>query len=166
MPSIQKRTGLAQLGQLNPARYQEDTPVDDDLAKLKRGPVESAENDHDDIEGLTGHLVVYLHDEIPALFDYSRSALVGLDSYFESNPLSTSFKRPFVERELIPAIGAYFGEVLVQQLGGRWLKREPIGLTAVAVRGYVIIPSRVAVDVASSGLSLAQVFDANQAEDR
>jgi len=164
MPWIRKLPGLVQSGKVNLDRYEENAPLDDKPTKLEREPVESEETDLDEVEGLAGHIIVYLHDKIPDLFDYSRNALVGLDSYFERNPMSTAFKHRFVERELVPALGAYFGEVLVRQLGGRWLKSKPIGLPAVAVMGHVIIPLRIAIDMASSRLSLASVFDTIQAE--
>jgi hypothetical protein len=133
---------------------------DPEVAAFERRPVISVEGmPYDDIDFLAGDLVVYLHDEIPTLFDYSRESLVGLDQYFARNPLTANFKRRFLERQLLPAVGAYFAKVLVQALGGRWLPREPIGMTAVEVGGCRIIPFRVAFDVAREGISLASIFD-------
>jgi hypothetical protein len=159
MPQDTART-QHRASELNIGRYERETVDDPHLAKFENRPVLSVEGDqYEDIEVLAGDVVVYLHDEIPALFEFSRQALVELDNYFLHHPPNQAFKRNFLERQLLPAVGAYFGKVLVRQLGGRWVNRRIIGKTAVSVGRYQVLPFRVAFDVAHRGVSMTAVFD-------
>lgn len=155
-----QRVGTRKLVAVSLDRYETVTPPDKKMRQFQISPVISVEGvEYDDIEFLAADLVVYLHSEVPEIFSFSRAALASIDRYVEKHPLRAEFKPRFLMRQLLPVIGAYFGKVLVQELGGEWLIHTPIGMTSVSVKGLRIFPFRVAYDLAYRNVSLVAIFD-------
>jgi hypothetical protein len=103
--------------------------------------------------------VVYFHADIEGLNDYSEDSLRALDEYFAAHPQTAEYTREHLVNELTPALGAYFGEVLVKQLGGKWVRRKPLLKSVVKVRGREMHPFRAAYRAVFAGERLADVYD-------
>jgi len=50
------------------------------------------------------------------------------------------FERQHIDEHAVPAIGAYLGEVLVRNLGGRWIPRQKLDQAQVLVGNRVWFP--------------------------
>lgn len=86
------------------------------------------------------HLVALLHSEVPAVFEATPESLTDVDFYFWREDFPTSRLREAIEEHAIPAIGAYLGEVLVRNLGGRWIPRKTLEEAQVLVGNRVWLP--------------------------
>jgi hypothetical protein len=49
-------------------------------------------------------------------------------------------ERERIEKYVVPAVGAYLGEVLVRNLGGKWIPRNKLGEAQVQVGNRVWLP--------------------------
>ncbi|QRK07381.1 hypothetical protein JQX13_46395 [Archangium violaceum] len=103
--------------------------------------------DVDDPEGalehydtLAEHLVALLHTEVPSVFEATPGSLVDVDFYFWREEFPTSRLREAIDEHAIPAIGAYLGEVMVRNLGGRWIPRKKLEEAQVLVGNRVWLP--------------------------
>jgi hypothetical protein len=65
-------------------------------------------------------LVALLHAELPEVAEDSSAVLSRLDAHFWRTGLVNRVDRRWIERVLWPALGAYLGEILSGELGGRW----------------------------------------------
>lgn len=104
-------------------------------------------------------LVVYLHTEVKEIFAYSRSALVALDTYFAEHPQALEYSSEYLLEEFIPALGAYLGEVFVRQLGGEWIKQDPLLKSVVKVKEKEIPVFRIAYQVVYGDAKLVEKYD-------
>ncbi|MFY0562621.1 hypothetical protein ACN28E_02160 [Archangium lansingense] len=86
------------------------------------------------------HLVALLHSEVPSVFDATPESLTDADFYFWREEFPTSRLREAIDEHAVPAIGAYLGEVLVRNLGGRWIPRQKLEEAQVLVGNRLWLP--------------------------
>ena len=89
---------------------------------------------------LAEHLVALLHTQVPSVFEATPDSLTDADFYFWREEFPTSRLREAIEERAVPAIGAYLGEVLVHNLGGRWIPRQNLMEAQVLVGTRVWFP--------------------------
>ncbi|HEX5748725.1 MAG TPA: hypothetical protein VFZ09_20965 [Archangium sp.] len=89
---------------------------------------------------LAEHLVALLHSEVPSVFNATPESLTDADFYFWREEFPTSRLREAIDEHAVPAIGAYLGEVLVRNLGGRWIPRKKLEEAQVLVGNRVWLP--------------------------
>jgi len=85
-------------------------------------------------------LVAILHSEVPSVFEQTPQSLTDADFHFWVWSFPESFERDKIDTHLVPAIGAYLGEVLVQNLGGQWIPRKKLEESQVRVGSRVWLP--------------------------
>jgi len=85
-------------------------------------------------------LVAILHSEVPSVFEQTPQSLTDADFHFWVWSFPESFERDKIDGRLVPAIGAYLGEVLVQNLGGQWIPRKKWEESQVRVGSRVWLP--------------------------
>ncbi|WNG56539.1 hypothetical protein F0U59_18590 [Archangium gephyra] len=86
------------------------------------------------------HLVALLHSKVPSVFKATPESLTDADFYFWREEFPTSRLREAIDEHAVPAIGAYLGEVLVRNLGGRWIPRQKLEEAQVLVGNRVWFP--------------------------
>jgi hypothetical protein len=89
---------------------------------------------------LTEHLVALLHSEVPSVSTATPESLTDADFYFWREEFPTSRLREAIDEHAVPAIGAYLGEVLVRNLGGKWIPRKKLEESQVLVGTRVWLP--------------------------
>jgi hypothetical protein len=89
---------------------------------------------------LAEHLVALLHSEVPSVLAATPESLTDADFYFWREEFPTSRPREAIDAHAVPAIGAYLGEVLVRNLGGRWIPRQKLEEAQVLVGERVWLP--------------------------
>ncbi|KFA88928.1 hypothetical protein [Archangium violaceum] len=89
---------------------------------------------------LAEHLVALLHKQVPSVFDETPESLTDVDFYFWREDFPKSRLRENIDAHAVPAIGAYLGEVLVRNLGGRWIPRQRLDEAQVLVGNRVWFP--------------------------
>jgi hypothetical protein len=89
---------------------------------------------------LAEHLVALLHTQVPSVFDETPESLTDVDFYFWREDFPRSRLRENIEAYAVPAIGAWLGEVLVSNLGGRWIPRQKLEEAQVLVGNRVWLP--------------------------
>lgn len=62
--------------------------------------------------------------EIPGLKSGGPPSLTALDCHFWQYEYGKDMKRENLEATLIPGVGSYLGELMVNELGGRWVPRQ------------------------------------------
>ncbi|WP_375765372.1 hypothetical protein NR798_27050 [Archangium gephyra] len=85
-------------------------------------------------------LVALLHTRVPSVFGATPESLTDADFYFWREDFPTRYLREVIDERAVPAIGAYLGEVLVHNLGGRWIPREKLEEAQVLVGDRVWMP--------------------------
>lgn len=108
-------------------------------------------------------LIVFLHTDVEEVFNYSQLALEALDNYFSEHPQKLEYKSEHLIKELIPALGAYLGEVLVHELGGNWIVREPLLKSTVVVNGRETSPFKAAFKVIYEQEKLLDIYNSLKA---
>jgi hypothetical protein len=86
------------------------------------------------------HLVAMLHTEVPSVFKATPESLTDADFYFWREEFPKSRLREVLDEHVVPAVGAYLGEVLVRNLGGQWIPRKKLGEAQVRVGERVWLP--------------------------
>jgi hypothetical protein len=87
---------------------------------------------------LAEQLVIFLHNHIENIFSFSLSVLESLDTFFVDHPQQLEYNKEHLYKEFIPSLGAYLGEVLVRELGGEWIRREPLLKSDIKINGKEI----------------------------
>jgi hypothetical protein len=86
------------------------------------------------------HLVALLHTEVPSVLEETPESLTDVDFYFWREDFPKTRLREAIDVHLMPAVGAYLGEVLVRNLGGQWIPRRNVGQAQVRVGERVWLP--------------------------
>jgi hypothetical protein len=86
------------------------------------------------------HLVAMLHTEVPSLFTGAPESLTDIDFHFWRDESPRRRLREVLDEHVVPAVGAYLGQVLVYDLGGRWIPRKELLETGVLVGNRVWLP--------------------------
>ncbi|WP_338034320.1 hypothetical protein [Hyalangium minutum] len=85
-------------------------------------------------------LVSVLHSEVPSILEETPESLTDADFHFWVFRFPEIFERHHIDARLVPAIGAYLGEVLVRRLGGQWIPRKNTEESQVRVGSRVWLP--------------------------
>ncbi|RKH33242.1 hypothetical protein D7Y13_31415 [Corallococcus praedator] len=89
---------------------------------------------------LAEHLVAILHTKVPSVFETTPESLTDVDFHLWDRNFPETFERWKIDEQLMPAVGAYLGEVLVRRLGGQWLPRKKLEEAQVRVGNRVWLP--------------------------
>ncbi|MFE8604192.1 hypothetical protein [Archangium violaceum] len=134
--SHERQRRIAELNAWQPPEPEEWRPADSALPPDVDNPERSLEHYSD----LAEHLVALLHSQVPSVFEATPESLTDADFYFWSEEFPTSRLREAIDEHAVPAIGAYLGEVLVRNLGGRWIPRQKLEEAQVLVGNRVWLP--------------------------
>ena len=85
-------------------------------------------------------LVAMLHTEVPSISKRTPESLTDLDFYFWRDDSPKRRLREILDEHVVPAVGAYLGQVLVQNLGGQWIPRQQHMEAEVVVGDRVWLP--------------------------
>jgi hypothetical protein len=88
------------------------------------------------------YLVALLHTPVPSVFKATPESLTDVDAYFWRDDFTRGRSREAIDEHLVPAVGAYLGEVLVQHLDGRWIPRKKLMEAQVLAGGRVWLPMK------------------------
>ncbi|HYO56871.1 hypothetical protein [Archangium sp.] len=89
---------------------------------------------------LAEHLVAMLHTEVPSVLKVTPESLTDADFYFWREDFPKTRLREVIDEHVMPAVGAYLGQVLVHHLGGQWIPRRSLGEAQVLVGERVWLP--------------------------
>jgi hypothetical protein len=127
---------IAELNAWQPPEPEEWRPADSALPPDVDDPERALEHYSD----LAEHLVALLHSKVPSIFEATPESLTDADFYFWREEFPKSRPREAIDEHAVPAIGAYLGEVLVRNLGGRWIPRQKLEEAQVLVGHRVWLP--------------------------
>jgi hypothetical protein len=127
---------IAELNAWQPPEPEEWRPADSALPP----DVDNLERALEYYSDLAEHLVALLHSEVPSVFKATPESLTDADFYFWREEFPKSRLREAIDEHAVPAIGAYLGEVLVRNLGGRWIPRQKLEEAQVLVGNRVWLP--------------------------
>jgi hypothetical protein len=86
------------------------------------------------------HLVVMLHTDVPSVLEETPESLTDADYYFWREDFPKTRLREVIDEHVVPAVGAYLGQVLVHNLGGRWIPRKNLMEAQVLVGDRAWLP--------------------------
>jgi hypothetical protein len=112
-----------------------------------------------DLSSLAEMLVVFLQGEVNEAFEYSRAALEAIDRHFAEHPQRVEYKPEHLNKEFIPTLGAYLGEVMVRNLKAEWVAREPLPKSTIRLGDTEISPFESAYRSVYEGARLSDVYD-------
>jgi len=136
IPSHERQRRIAGFNAWRPPEPEEWLPVDaappSDVADPERALAQYSLH--------AEHLVVILHTEVPSVFQATPESLTDADLYFWKEDYPKTRLREVLDEHVVPAVGAYLGQVLVHHLGGRWIPRKKLMETGVRVGHRVWLP--------------------------
>jgi len=89
---------------------------------------------------LAESLVAILHSGVPSVFQQTPESLTDADLHFWRFRFPEVFELERIDSRLVPAIGAYLGEVMVQNLGGQWIPRKKVEESQVRIGSRAWLP--------------------------
>jgi hypothetical protein len=134
--SHERQRRIAELNAWEPPEPEEWRPADSALPP----DVENEERALRQYSLHAEHLVALLHSQVPSVFEATPESLTDADFYFWREEFPKSRLREAIDEHAVPAIGAYLGEVLVRNLGGRWIPRKKLEEAQVLVGNRVWLP--------------------------
>jgi hypothetical protein len=132
----ERQRKMAELNAYRPPEPEEWRPADSALPP----DVEDPERAREHYSYLAEQLVALMHTKVPAVFEATPESLTDVDYQFWHEDFPRVFERQHIDAHAVPAIGAYLGEVLVRNLGGRWIPRQKLEETQVLVGTRVWFP--------------------------
>jgi len=136
LPSHERQRGIAGFNAWRPPEPEEWLPADaaplSDVADPERALAQYSL--------YAEHLVAMLHTEVPSLFQGTPESLTDIDFHFWRDDSPKRRLREVLDEHVVPAVGAYLGQVLVYHLGGRWVPRKALLETGVLVGHRVWLP--------------------------
>jgi len=85
-------------------------------------------------------LAALLRKDVPEVMEGTPESLPRVDYHFWQLDYPGTFKREEIENDLVPAVGAYLGEMMVNHLGGRWVPRRNLDESQVVVGERAWLP--------------------------
>ncbi|HSP81348.1 MAG TPA: hypothetical protein VLQ93_22715 [Myxococcaceae bacterium] len=137
-PLHERQRRIAEFNAWQPPEPEEWLPADGALPC----DVEDPERMREHYSYLAETLVAMLHTEVPSVFQETPESLTDIDFYFWREEFPTSRLREVIDEHVVPAVGAYLGEVLVSHLGGEWIPRGKLAEAQVLVGDRVWFPMR------------------------
>jgi len=132
----ERQRKIAELNAWSPPEPTEWLPANDALPSDAENPQHTLEQYSLQAE----HLVAMLHTEVPSLFKGPPESLTDLDFYFWRDDSPRRRLREVLDEHVVPAVGAYLGQVLVHHLDGRWIPRQKRMEAGVLVGNRVWLP--------------------------
>ncbi|HZH13270.1 MAG TPA: hypothetical protein VE057_02805 [Archangium sp.] len=132
----ERQRRIAELNAWQPPEPEEWEPAGDALPP----DVEHPERVLEQYSLFAEHLVAMLHTEVPSVFKETPESLTDVDFYFWREDFPKTRPREVLDEHVVPAVGAYLGQVLVSNLGGRWIPRRKLGEAQVRVGDRVWWP--------------------------
>jgi len=132
----ERQRRIAEFNAWRPPEPEEWLPAHAALPSDVEDPERACEH-YDDLAEL---LVALLHTKVPSIFDESPESLTDVDCQFWHEDFPRVFERRKIDAHAVPAIGAYLGQVLVRNLGGRWIPRQKLEEAQVLVGTRVWLP--------------------------
>jgi len=113
-------------------------------------------------EELAGGLPIYMQEDaanIDEVMRYTRSALKAVDAHFATHVPKKDIEHEFLLNNFTPTVGAFLGEVLIHEGGGKWLLKTPIMKSRIAINGKIVDPFWIAYQVIFNGTKLLERYD-------
>ncbi|HZH75954.1 MAG TPA: hypothetical protein VEY88_07975 [Archangium sp.] len=136
LPSHERQRGIAGFNAWRPPEPEEWLPADaappSDVADTERALAQYSL--------YAEHLVVMLHTEVPSVSKATPESLTDADFYFWKEDYPKTRLREVLDEHVVPAVGAWLGQVLVHHLGGQWIARKKLMETGVRVGHRVWLP--------------------------
>ncbi len=137
VPFAERQQETARLNAFHPPDVTEWRPADEQLPP----DVDDVDEEIDRYSGLFAEqLAALLHKDVPSVMQGSPESLPQIDYHFYHFDFPSEFDRVDIEDDLVPAVGAYLGEVLCRNLGGRWVPRKNIDESQVIVGDRAWLP--------------------------
>ena len=89
---------------------------------------------------LADNLVVMVHADVPSVLEGTIESLTDADFYFWREDYTHTRLREVLDSHVMPALGAWLGEMLVQHLEGEWIPRARLMEAQVRVGDRVWLP--------------------------
>jgi hypothetical protein len=134
--SYKRQRQIAEFNAWRPPEPEEWAPATSALSSDVDNPEAALEH----YDTLAEHLVALLHTQVPSVSKATPESLTDADFYFWHEDFPTRRLPEAIEAHAIPAVGAYLGEVLVRNLGGRWIPRKKLEEAQVLVGHRVWFP--------------------------
>jgi hypothetical protein len=134
--SHERQRKIAELNAWQPPEPEEWLPADAALPSDVANPERVLEQ----YSLFAEHLVVMLHTEVPSVMKETPESLTDADFYFWREDFPKTRLREVIDEHVVSAVGAYLGQVLVHNLGGRWIPRKKLMETGVLVGNRVWLP--------------------------
>jgi hypothetical protein len=135
--AIQERQQkIAEFNVYRPPEPEEWRPADSALPP----DVEDSERALQHYSDLAERLVALMHTKVPSVFKETPESLTDVDYQFWHEDFPRVFERHHIDAHAVPVIGAYLGEVLVRNLGGKWIPRQKLEEAQVLVGHRVWLP--------------------------
>jgi len=109
-----------------------------DLALGRNVPDVEAEIDRYSLHA--EQLVALVHEDVPEVGNADPKVLPAVDFHFWNFNYPRRFPQSRVDDKLVPALGAWLGELLVNTLGGRWIPRKNLDESEVVVGKRAWLP--------------------------
>ncbi len=132
----ERQRRIAEFNVYQPPEPQEWLPAERALP----ADVENLERAREHYSTLAEHLVALMHSKVPSVFEATPESLSDVDYQFWHEDFPRAFERQHIDEHAVPAIGGYLGEVLVRNLGGRWIPRQKLDESQVLVGTRVWFP--------------------------
>lgn len=85
-------------------------------------------------------LVALLRKDIPEIEGSDPAVLPRIDDHLWHFNFAEDYDRADVESDLVPAVGAYLGQMMVDRLGGSWVPRTKLDEAQVVIGGTAYLP--------------------------
>lgn len=89
---------------------------------------------------LCEQLAALLHTEVPSVMGGKPESLSDIDYFLWYDHWPERFAGERIDNILVPAVGAYLGEVLVHHLGGTWIPRRKLSESQVLLGDRAWLP--------------------------
>jgi hypothetical protein len=122
VPYAERPSKIAELNRYRPAEVTEWRPAD----QLLQPDVDDVEDTIDRYGIFAEKLAALLHKEVSSVMEAKPESLPLIDYHFWHFEYPSEYKREDIEKDLVPAIGAYLGDVIIRNLGGRWVPRSKL----------------------------------------
>jgi hypothetical protein len=132
----ERQSKTAELNRYRPPEVSEWRPAD----QLLKSDVENLEETLDEYGIFAEKLAALLHKEVPSVMEESPASLPLIDYHFWHFKYAEEFTREDIETDLVPAVGAYLGDVIIRNLGGHWVPRKKIDESQLVLADRVWLP--------------------------
>ena len=133
----ERETETARLNGYRPPEVSEWRPLADLLPSDLADP-QAAIDQYSELHA--ERLAALLMKAVPAVMEGGPESLPEIDYHFWHFDYPGSFRREDIESDLVPAVGAYLGEILVHHMDGRWVPRQNIEESQVVLGDRIWLP--------------------------